>query len=131
MTPLIANNDLLNLTEEQARKIFTQGDEAVTWALLQLAALAKGKSADEVSRASSHVAPYEKPAGKNRPKKRGRKKGHKGVRRAPLEINKEEEHALAYCRDYGGPLGAPRGKRHRVVEDIETSTVVTTAHTIH
>jgi hypothetical protein len=60
--------------------------------LLQLAALAKGKAAPEVS--NSQLAPYEKPAAKKRLKKRGQKKGHKGVRRAPLEIDREEEHVL-------------------------------------
>ena len=131
MTPPIADQDLLNLTEEQVREIFAQGEEAVTWVVLQLVALAKGKTAAEVSKPSSQVAPYEKPAAKKRPKKRGQKKGHKGVRRAPLEIDKEEEHTLACCPDCGGPVSAPRGKRQRVVEDIEKTTVVTTAHTIH
>jgi len=89
MPASFTNHDLLNLTEDQAREICQQGTETIVCALPQLAALAKGKVAAEVSRLSSQVAPHEKPAGKNRPKKRGRKKGHKGVRRAPLEINKE------------------------------------------
>ena len=92
MTRELAANDLLNLTEEQAREICRQGTETIVWALLQLAALAKGnrppEGATEVSKPSSQVAPYEKPAAKKRPKKRGRKKGHKGACRAPLEIEK-------------------------------------------
>jgi len=131
MTMPIANNDLLNLTEEQVREIFAQGEEAVTWVVLQLVALAKSKTATEVSKPSSQVPPYEKPAAKQRPKKRGQKKGHKGACRPTLEIDKEEEHTLACCPDCGGPVSAARSKRQRVVEDIEKTTVVTTAHTIH
>jgi len=127
----IANNDLLNLTEEQARIIFAQGEDAVTWALLQLAALAKGKAAAEVSKPSAQIAPYEKPATKKRAKKRGQKTGHKGVRRLPMEIDKEQDHILELCPDCGGPVSASRNTRRRVVEDIEETTVVTTAHTIH
>jgi hypothetical protein len=131
MTTPITPQDLLNLTEEQAREICLQGTEIIVWALLQLAALAKGKTTPEVSKPSSQMAPYEKPPEKKRPKKRGQKKGHKGACRAALEIDKEEEHVLERCPDCGGPLSEPRGKRRRVVEDIEESTVVTTAHTIH
>jgi len=131
----IAPQDLLNLTETQAREICAQGAEAVVWALLQLAALARGKAAaeaaGEVSKPSSQVPPYEKPPAKKCPQKRGQKKGHKGTRRAPLKIDREETHTLERCPDCGGPLGEPRGQRRRVVEDIEESSVVTTAHTIH
>jgi transposase len=131
MTSSLTQNDLLNLTEDQAREIYQQGTETTVWALLQLVALAKNKTAAEVSKPSSQLAPYQKPAAKKRSKKRGQKKGHKGVHRVALEIDKEEEHTLACCPDCGGPLSAPRGKRQRVVEDIEKTTVVTTAHTIH
>ncbi|NQU45297.1 hypothetical protein HQ520_18600 [bacterium] len=77
--------DLLNLTEVQAREICLQGTEAIVRALLQLAALAKGRSvpetAGEILKPSSQVAPYENPAAKKRPEKRAQKKGHKGARR--------------------------------------------------
>ena len=83
MTTPITNNDLLKITEERAAEIYEQGKEAVTRALPQLAVLAKRKTAPEVAKHSSQVAPYGKPAAKTRPKKRGQKKGHKGARRAP------------------------------------------------
>jgi transposase len=133
MTTPITDLDLLNLTETQASEIFAQGKEAVTWALLKLSVLAQAKAAGrEVSKPSSQVPPYEKPAARKGAKKRGQKVGHKGEhRRAPLVIDRHEEHSLGSCPECGGPVGPPCDERRRVIEDIEKSTVVTTEHTIH
>ncbi len=126
--------DLLKLTAEQAKDIFAQGEEAVTWALLKLSVLAKGdkKTKPSLSTPSSQVPPYEKPAAKKRgKKKRGRKKGHKGARRKPpLTIDLREQHTLSDCPDCGGQVSEPYAERRRVIEDLEKTTVVTIEHTI-
>jgi len=75
MTRELTDKDLLNLTPEQAAEIYAQGPEAVAWALPKLSVLAKAKAAaeaaGEVSKPSSRIAPYEKPAAKKGAKKRG------------------------------------------------------------
>ena len=133
MKHALAEQDLLHLTEEQAREIYRQGPEAVTWALLKLSLLAQGgpAAAKALCTPSSQIAPYEKPAAKKQRKKRGRPAGHKGEhRRAPLVIDRREQHTLERCPQCDGPLSAPLDERRRVVEDIEKTTVVTTEHTI-
>ena len=137
MTRQFADQDLLNLTPEQATEIFQQGEDAVTWALLKLAALAQGKPTKpkrDPSTPSAQVPPYEKPNAKKkkRKRKRGRKAGHEGARRkAPPNIDKRENHALEACPDCGGPVSTPYDARTRVIEDIEKTTAVVTEHTIH
>lgn len=137
MTTLFADNDLLNLTEENARAIFAQGEEAVTWVVLKLVALAKAQTgagaAGAVSTPSSQIPPYQKPPPKKKGrKKRGRAEGHEGARRKPpLVIDRSEEHALAKCPECGGPVGPSIAERRRVIEDIEKTRPVTTEHTIH
>ena len=131
MTRPITDQDLLHLTEDQAREIYAQVPEAVTWALLKLSVLAQGKSAPALSTPSSQIPPYQKAVAKKGRKKRGRKVGHEGVRRAkPLEIDRREEHRLDCCPECGGPLGPPIDERKRVIEDIEKTRPVTTEHTI-
>jgi transposase len=135
MTRQFTDKDLRNLTPEQALEIFRQGEDAVAWALLKLAALAQGKPKRDPSTPSGQVPPYEKPNGKKKKKrkrKRGRKAGHEGARRkTPPDINKHEEHKLEACPECGGAVSAPYDARTRVIEDIEKSTVVVTEHTIH
>jgi len=135
MPAQLTDQQLLNLTQEEAREIHLQGEESVVWALLKLSALAKGKGAGPgLSTPSSQIPPYEKPsAGKTArgKKKRGRKKGHQGARRKPpIAIDRREEHTLGRCPECDGPVGAPHEGRRRVVEDIEQTRVVATEHTI-
>jgi len=107
------------LTEEQARRIFSQGEEAVVFALLQLAKqLAKQKAA---SAAGSHQTPstpsgmkppYSKPPPGGRKKKPGRKKGHPGARRkTPDHVDRQMDHQADRCPDCGGPLNRCGGHR--------------------
>src|SRR5262245_2789280 len=83
------------LSEEEARAIYSQGEDAVVFALLQLAKMLADQQAMQAS--SSHQTPatpsgmqpvYQKPniapRGKKR-KKPGRKRGHQGSRRPPPE----------------------------------------------
>lgn len=131
----LSDHDLLELTEGAALELARKNPELGAWALLQLSALKRLRQAEAaaaISTPSSQVAPYEKPSVKRRAKKRGRKAGHEGVRRAaPLQIDARREHALERCPDCDGPLRAPRSRRTRVIEDIEEARVTATEHTIH
>src|SRR3990172_8954293 len=101
------------LTEEQARSIYAQGEEAVVFALLTQAKMLVEQQA--AAAATSHQTPstpsgmqpaYQKPAASMRGKKRpGRKPGHPGSRReAPAHIDRREEHRAEVCPECGGPL---------------------------
>ena len=127
------------LTEEQARQIFSQGEEAVVFALLELAKrLAEQKAA---SAAGSHETPstpsgmkppYTKPPPKGRKKKPGRKKGHSGTRRkTPDHVDWEMDHRADCCPDCGGPLNRCNETRTRYTEDIPDIEPEVTEHTIH
>jgi len=128
------------LTEEQARQIFSQGEEAVIFALLQMAKqLAEQKAA---SAADSHQTPstpsgmkppYTKPPPKSRGKKKpGRKKGHPGTRReTPEHVDWQMDHRADRCPDCGGPLNRCNETRTRYTEDIPDIEAEVTEHTIH
>jgi transposase len=127
------------LTEEQARQIFSQGEEAVIFALLALAKqLADEKAA---SAADSHQTPstpsgmkppYTKPPSKGRKKKPGRKKGHSGTRRkTPDHVDWEMDHQADCCPECGGPLNRCNETRKRYTEDIPDIEPEVTEHTIH
>jgi len=129
----LSDHDLLHLTEEKAREIAGMDPALVVWALLKLSALARAKQpvARDPATPSSQIAPYEKPSATKRARKRGRKAGHEGVRRAPpLEIDERREHVLARCPDCGGPVGPVRAKRRRIIEDIDEARVTATEHVI-
>ncbi len=127
------------LTEEQARQIFLQGEEAVVFSLLAMAKrLAEQKAA---SAAGSHETPstpsgmkppYTKPPPKGRKKKPGRKKGHSGTRRkTPDHVDWEMDHRADRCPDCGGPLNRCSETRTRYTEDIPDIEPEVTEHTIH
>jgi transposase len=127
------------LTEEQARQIFAQGEEAVVFVILELAKqLADEKAA---SAADSHQTPstpsgmkppYTKPPPKGRKKKPGRKKGHSGTRRkTPDQVDWEMDHQADCCPDCGGPLNRCNETRTRYTEDIPDIEPEVTEHTIH
>lgn len=127
------------LTEEQARQIFSQGEEAVVFVILELAKqLAEQKAA---SAAGSHETPstpsgmkppYTKPPPKGRKKKPGRKKGHSGARReTPEHVDWEADHRADCCPDCGGPLNRCNETRTRHTEDIPDIEPEVTKHTIH
>lgn len=127
------------LTAEDARAIFDQGAEAVTYAMLQLAqgwAQAEGRCASVSSPATpSAMKPiHQKPtATGKRGKKPGRKTGHPGTRRAPpARIDAREDHRAECCPHCQGKLKRCAGARTRYIEDIpENITPVVTEHTIH
>jgi transposase len=128
-----------NLTEEQARGIYAQGEEAVVFALLQLAQLLAGR--DSLAAATSHETPatpsgmkppFAKPTASARGKKKpGRKAGHPGSRRAkPERVDEYETHRADACPECGGPLCRCEETRTRYIEDIPEVQPVVTEHTI-
>jgi hypothetical protein len=127
------------LTEEQARQIFSQGEEAVVFALLQLAkqlaeqkAAAAADSHQTPSTPSGMKPPYTKPPAKPGKRKPGRKKGHPGARReTPEHVDWQVEHEADRCPDCGGPLNRCSETRTRYTEDIPDIEPEVTEHTIH
>ena len=128
----------LILTEEEARTIIRQGEEAVTFYLLALSKRIKeleGKYSSKNSSTPSGMIPvYEKPPGKKRPRKPGRKPGHRGSRRtSPLEIDRHEEHRLEFCPHCHTAVNGKRPvrKRKRIIEDLQESKPEAVEHCIH
>jgi len=126
------------LTEEQAREIFRQGEEAVGFALLSLAkqlAEQQPSAAPVVTPAtpSAMVPSLLKPAADGRRKRPGRKAGHRGVRRpTPERVDRQVDHRLEHCPTCQGPLTRTQQTRTRVTEDIpEQIAPVVAEHTIH
>jgi len=126
------------LTAEQAREIFSRGEEAVVFALLELArqlARAEGRCASVSSPAtpSGMVPVHHKSTVKTRAKKPGRKAGHPGSRRAPPEqINVRKSHRAQCCPHCAGPLRRCQATRTRYTEDIPAGIEPeVTEHTIH
>jgi len=130
-----------NLTEEEARAIVRQGEEAAVFALLALAKLlaeqltqAAGTSNQTPSTPSGMQPPYQKPATKTRGKKKpGRKNGHPGSRRAaPTRIDQHAEHRAEECPHCRGPVHRCAETRVRYIEDIPDDLYSqVTKHTIH
>lgn len=129
-----------SLTEEQAREIFSQGEEAVVFALLTLAkqlsaqtANTAGDSHDTPATPSAMKPVYKKPNASKRRKKPGRKAGHAGSRRpAPEKIHHRKEHRARRCPACNSRLKRCQETRTRYIEDIpENLEAETTEHAIH
>lgn len=129
------------LTEQQARDIFAQGEEAVIFALLAQAkmlaeqqAVAAGLSHQTPATPSGMKPPYAKPTPPARGQKSpGRKAGHPGSRRPPPErIDRRQTHRAERCPDCNSRLKRCAETRTRYTEDIpEYIEPVVTEHTIH
>lgn len=129
------------LTEEQARTIYAQGEEAVVFALLAQAKMlaeqqanAAKTSHDTPSTPSGMKPPYAKPPASNqRKKKPGRKEGHLGSRRdRPDHVDRRKEHRVKVCPHCGGPVHRRRTTRKRYTEDIpDDLKSEVTEHTLH
>ena len=127
-----------SLSEEQARELYRQGEEAVVFALLELTkqlAEAQGKVDPSItpSTPSGMIPTYQKPPAKRRGKRRpGGKPGHPGSRReAPERIDWEEEHRAKRCPDCNSRLKRCHETRTRYIEDIPEIQPEVTEHTIH
>jgi len=128
----------LVLSKEEAKEIFLKGEEAVTFKLMELSACIKQMqekaSTKDLTTPSGMIPPYEKPTGKKRKKKPGRKNGHPGSRRPiPLEITDSVEHTAKKCPHCDNPVdpNKPVRKRKRIIEDIQEAEPVVTEHTVH
>jgi transposase len=126
------------LTAEQAAAIFAEGEEAVVFALLELAqgwSRAEGRCASVSSPATPSGAQpvYQKPQASKRRKKPGQKAGHPGSRRPPPEhVDERKEHRAACCPHCQGQLKRCAETRTRYTEDIPAGIQpVVTEHTIH
>ncbi len=130
------------LTAEQAEQIYSEGKEAVIFALLQLAKMlaeqqqiSRPMQSPAPSTPSGMIPPYQKPSARPRRKKPGRKAGHVGERRPPPErIDHREEHRAEVCPFCSGSLHRCSETRIRYVEDIplpEQLQPQVTEHTIH
>jgi transposase len=127
-----------NLTVEEVREIYALGEEAVIFAMLELAGQlrrAEGRGAAVSSPATpSGMRPiYQKPPTTKRRKKPGRKAGHAGSRRPPPErIDERKEHRAECCPHCHGALKRCAETRTRYTEDIPAGIQpVVTEHTIH
>lgn len=131
---VVSPGQLSSLDAEQARRIFAQGEEAVVFALLELAKqLAEARSPDVNPATPSAMIPvYQKPSAKKRKRKSGAKPGHTGSRRKiPESIDHRQEHRADVCPDCGGELNRCAETRTRYVEDIPDTQPEVTEHTIH
>ena len=128
------------LTQEQARAIFAQGEDAVVFALLEMAQMLASQQAAQAG--VSHETPatpsgmkpvFQKPnLASRRKKKPGRKAGHPGSRRpVPERIDQTVEHRAEICPECGGPLCQCAETRTRYIEDIPVIQPVVTEHVIH
>jgi transposase len=127
------------LSEEQARNIYKQGQEAVVFALLELTkrlaeqqTAGAGLSHQTPSTPSGMKPPYLKPPVKQRKRRPGAKPGHPGTRRKPPEhIDHRKEHRADCCPSCGGRLRQCTETRTRYTEDIPQVRPEVTEHTIH
>ena len=123
--------------KELSKSLLAEGEEALTFLLLELAAKVK-LSERSPSTPSGMIPVYEKESVKppKKKKKAGGQPGHQGTSRPkPERIDKTVEHRLECCPDCGGPLQRGEGEkstRSRVIEDIpETIQPEITEHVIH
>ena len=131
---ILSPEELASIDAAQAERIYSQGKEAVVFALLELAKQLSEARSPSVNPAtpSGMIPTYQKPPAKNRKKKPGAKPGHVGSRRAvPPRIDRKEEHRAKECPDCGSPLKQCSETRTRYTEDIPDIKPEATEHTIH
>lgn len=127
------------MTEQEAIALYHSGEKPTVQRLLELdrmveelqKALAQQPLKDDPSTPSAMKPPYQKPPGKSRKKKPGRKAGHKGAHRpAPERIDETQVHTLSHCPQCAAPLGRPVATRERFTEDIPKVQPIVTQHII-
>lgn len=92
---------------------------AMTSRVAALQAALEATKATDPATPSGQLPIYSKPPARKRKGKPGAKAGHKGSRRkAPVRIDRQEEHRLDSCPDCGGPLQRCQRSRRRVIVDI-------------
>jgi len=131
---ILSPQRLAGIDADQAKAIFSKGEEAVVFALLELAKqLAEARSPSVNPATPSGMIPiYQKPPAKKRKKTPGAKLGHEGSRReAPAQIDHKQEHRAEQCPDCGSRLKECSETRKRYIEDIPDIKPEVTEHTIH
>jgi transposase len=127
------------LTAPEAIALYPSGEKPTVQKLLELdrkveelqKTLAQQPLKDDPSTPSGMKPPYEKPPGKSRKKKPGRKQGHPGAHRpAPERIDETQVHTLSPCPQCAAPLGRPVATRERFTEDIPKVQPIITQHII-
>lgn len=125
------------MTREKAEKILKMPHEEAVEAILEIGNKAEkydelNSSPENVPTRPSGMTPaYEKPNGKQRKKKPGRKNGHEGVSRTtPEKIDHYKEHKLDHCPDCAGPLKEPIKSYTRYTEDIPPVEPEVTEHKV-
>lgn len=127
------------MTKEEAIALYRSSEEPTVKKLLELDArveeleksLAEKPPKDDPSTPSGMRPVYEKPSGKGRKKKPGRKKGHEGVHRpSPSVIHETKHHTLTQCPQCLSPLGEPVSNRTHFTEDIPKVEPLITKHII-
>lgn len=123
------------LTEDEARRIFSLGPDAVVFVMMEMARRLAEAIPNRVDPAtpSAQIPAYSKASGKKRSKPKGARPGHPGSHReTPVSIDQQQDHTLNTCPDCNLPV-QERGKpRSRVIEDIpEGIKPVVTQHIIH
>ncbi|MGL4511518.1 MAG: IS66 family transposase zinc-finger binding domain-containing protein, partial [Lacipirellulaceae bacterium] len=116
-------------SEADASRLYREGEDAVKFVLLALAAAAVSPHAP-----SSATPVYEKPSPEKKPAgPRGAKPGHEGKRRSkPERIDQRKTHRAPGCPDCGGKLKRTGDTRTRYTEDLpDDLKPVATEHTIH
>ena len=124
----------LPLTREEAERILALGPEAAIFVMLELSArlAEQHKDLPSPTTPSGMVPPYQKPTSSKRHKTPGAKPGHPGRRRPPPpEITHHDEHPpLTHCPQCGSAVGAPAGRRFRLIEEIAETQPEVTKHSI-
>jgi len=134
LASLQANLELI-LTQEEARAVLAQREEAVIFKLLELSRriqeLESASPQTPSSTPSSQIPVYQKPNAPKSRKKPGQKKGHPGARReAPVAIDRKETHALESCPHCGTTDLKVTRRRKRIIEDIKVAEAESVEHEI-
>jgi len=133
---IAASKGILPMTRDEAVRILEMPRDQAVETILQLAE--KAEKFDQLCADVSPTCPsgmkppYSKNPGKKRPKKPGRKKGHKGVcRKAPETIDHYKEHCLDTCPDCCNTLNAPIKSHKRTTVDLPPVKPEVTQHTVN
>jgi transposase len=122
---------ILELPRERAvNLIIAIGEKAERWDVLQ----AQGAANTSISPTTpSGMQPvYLKPRPRRRARTPGRKPGHAGACRPPVQrIDSTCEHRLKTCPHCGTAVDKPIREHTRFIEDIPKVVPLVTAHTIH
>lgn len=124
------------MTRDEAIAILDMPREKAIQAILALAA--KTEKTGQMAKSEDPICPsgmkpaYGKPNRTKRPKKPGRKIGHKGEwRKPPAKIDHYKVHALDTCPKCQTSLGEPIKSRKRHIVDIPPVNPEVTEHTLH